>query len=255
MSIRTEIKTARLATPLAAPLTAVLAVFVASAGSAEATTVIRLSNHDMTERAEVILHGKVVAKSCRALGKGVIVTDYRLAVSRVYKDGFFRPRAMLFGGGPATEGFRIAGPSKPAQAKTYAFTTYGGVIGDRGSAIHGAATYQLKEEIFVFLSAVNKIGCRMAIGLAQGKYTIRKVEGKTLAFRDLEGLKLLDPKTRKIRAAKAEQGLPLATLVSHVTTRVGQLIALAKRTKKTKTTGATKTEKSKTGSKSTPKDN
>jgi len=169
------------------------AFVVLSLGVAEASTVLRFSPDDMTDRAAIILHGKVVAKRARHLAKGVIVTDYRLEVFDHYK------------------GFK---------GKQFAFSAYGGVLGKRGSGISGAASYRVNEEILVFLAPINKLGCRAAVGLAQGKYSIRTVEGRKLAFRDLEGLRLMDRKSGKIEEAHQEQGVVFDDLVERIKQRV-----------------------------------
>lgn len=187
--------------PLRAPVLLVpavlaCAVFALTLGVAEASTVLRFSPDDMTDRAAIILHGKVVAKRARHLAKGVIVTDYRLEVFEAYK------------------GFK---------GKQFAFSAYGGVLGKRGSGISGAASYHMNEEILIFLAPINKLGCRAAVGLAQGKYTIRTVEGRKLAFRDLEGLRLMDRQSGKIEEGhdhQQEQGVAFAELVERVKQRV-----------------------------------
>lgn len=177
-----------------AQVAALTCAFVAlSLGVAEASTVLRFSPDDMTDRAAMILHGKVVAKRARHLAKGVIVTDYRLEVFDHYK------------------GFK---------GKQFAFSAYGGVLGKRGSGISGAASYRVNEEILVFLAPINKLGCRAAVGLAQGKYTIRTVEGRKLAFRDLEGLRLMDRKSGKIEEIHQEQGVAFDDLVERIKQRV-----------------------------------
>ena len=66
---------------------------------------------------------------------------------------------------------------------------------------------------------------RSAIGLSQGKYTIRLVDGKKTAFRDLEGLQYFDPKSGETEDAKAEQGRDFAELLKSVKQRLEQLEA------------------------------
>lgn len=171
----------------------VLVGLLGLAQPADASTVLRFGTADLTDRAAVILHGKVSKLEAKDAGRGVIVTRYEINVYAAVKG---------------------------IQGKTFVFTSYGGVLGSRGSAISGAPKYQLNEEVLVFLSKTNKYGWRAAIGLAQGKYTIRKVKGKKMAFRDLEGLKLLDRRTGVVKKAKKEQGVPLDSLLKSVKDRL-----------------------------------
>lgn len=166
---------------------------------AVASTVLRFDADDLTDRATVILHGKVLTKTARSLGKGVIVTTYQVEVYKALK-----------------------GLSAEQAEKPFVFSAYGGVTAERGSGISGAANYSKDEEILVFLTGENKIGCRAAVGLAQGKYTIRKVKGKKLAFRDLEGLRLMDQKSGAIEEAKAEQGVEFDVLLAGVERRLAE---------------------------------
>ena len=159
------------------------------AGVASAATVLRFDSDDLTERAAVIVHGKVTHKTARKSKAGDILTDLRIEVTELVKG---------------------------ARGKTFSFSVYGGVLGNRGSAISGAPTFQVGEEILLFLDKTNKQGLRTAIGLSQGKYTIRVVEGTKLAFRDLEGLQYFDPKNRDTKHAKPEQGRDFAELLKSV---------------------------------------
>ncbi|MGE0708015.1 MAG: hypothetical protein AB7N76_17605 [Planctomycetota bacterium] len=174
---------------------------VAALGIARASTVLRFAPEDMTDRAAVILHAKVILKQCRHLDRGVIVTDYRLEVR------------------DALKGFR---------GDIFSFTAYGGVLGDRGGGISGDASFGLGEEVFVFLTPINKLGLRAAVGLAQGKYSIREVKGRKLAFRDLEGLQLMDRGNGKVEEAKPEQGVDFEELVARVKARLETKKAAAK---------------------------
>jgi hypothetical protein len=162
---------------------------------AQAATVLRFDVTELTKRAVVILHGKVVSKKARKSKNGDIFTDIQIEV----KDA-------------------VAG----AQGTAYAFSIYGGVLGDKGSTIAGAATYDVGEEILVFLDRANKLGLRTAIGLAQGKFTIRTVDGKKMAFRDLEDLRYYNPKTGKVIHAKPEQARPFDELLADVKRRLAK---------------------------------
>jgi hypothetical protein len=160
------------------------------ASTAMGATVLRFDLEQLTKRATVVVHGKVVSKKSRKDAKvGAVVTDLRLEVTE---------------------------PLKGMRGNKFSFTVFGGVVGDRGSAISGAPTFELGEEVLVFLDRSNKFGMRSAVGLSQGKYTIREVDGKRLAFRDLEGLQYLDKASGRVEEAKAEQGRPFDELIARV---------------------------------------
>lgn len=166
---------------------------LAAAPPASATSVIRMSVADMTDRAEVIVHGRCVRKQARMGKDDEIVTDITLEVFEAVKGELGR---------------------------SFEFTVYGGVLPERGSAIAGAPTYKTGEELLVFLGPVNDRGLRMVIGLAQGKYTIRRERGQTLAFRNLQGLSLVDAKTGETSEAEPEQGVPFEELLARVKARL-----------------------------------
>lgn len=159
------------------------------AGVANGATVLRFDSDDLTERAAVIVHGKVAAKSARKSKTGEILTDLRLDVIELVKG---------------------------ARGKTFSFSVFGGVLGNKGTAISGAPTFEVGEEILLFLDKTNDQGLRVAVGLSQGKYTIREVDGVRKAFRDLEGLRYFDPTSGETEDAKPEQGREFAELLQSV---------------------------------------
>lgn len=161
-----------------------------------ATSVLRMNLAELTEKAEVIVHARCVRKQARRSPHGEIVTDITLEVF---------------------EGV------KGEVGRTFEFTVYGGVLPERGSAIAGAPTYKTGEELLVFLGPVNARGQRMVIGLAQGKYTIRRERGKTLAFRNLQGLHLVDAKTGEAsEVTEPEQGVAFDELLARVKARLAE---------------------------------
>lgn len=179
-----------------APLALLLvAGLVAGASAVRASTVLRFELEDLCDRADVIAWGTVTSKECRQRADGAIVTDLRIETKE-----------------------RLKGAGTGALE----FTVYGGIVGQRGSAIAGSPTFEVGEETLVFLDEVNAQGCRTVIGLAQGKYTIRIVEGRRLAFRDLEGLKVMDPKTGSVEHPKPEQGIDAEELLAKVRRRVAE---------------------------------
>lgn len=172
-----------------------IAALAALAAPASASTVLRFDLDDLVDRAAVIVHGKVLDKQSRRGSDGSIVTDLRVEVEDALKG---------------------------VEGGTFKFTVFGGVLGTRGSAVAGAATFERGEEILVFLDRPNKRGVRGTIGLSQGKYTIREVDGERLAFRDLEGLRLMDRRSGEIEDAKTEQGMPFDELLERVQARLAE---------------------------------
>ncbi len=173
----------------------VIAALTTLAAPAAASTVLRFDLDDLVDRAAVIVHGKVLEKHSRRGEDGSIVTDLRVEVT----DGL-----------------------KGVRGEAFNFTVFGGVLGTRGSAVAGAATFETGEEILVFLGRPNKRGVRGTIGLSQGKYTIREVDGERLAFRDLEGLRLMDRSSGEVEEAKTEQGVPFDELLERVQARLAE---------------------------------
>ena len=158
-------------------------------GVAAGSTVLRFDTREMVERAAIVAHGKVTRLQAREAADGTILTDLEVRVAEAFKG---------------------------VRSDRFVFTVYGGVVGRRGSAIAGAAEFVLGEEVLVFLSQANRAGVRATIGLAQGKYTIREVEGQRLAFRDLEGLQLMDDSGDLEEAPASDQGVPVADLLARV---------------------------------------
>lgn len=168
-------------------------LLLASAGVAWATTVLRFTTDELCDRADVVIHGQCVAARTRDTRDGV-VTDYDV---------------------------RVLESLKGEAGAAFSFTTYGGVTETRGTFIPGAPTIKEDEELLLFLDAANKAGCRMVIGMAQGKFSVRTAEdGRKLASRNLEGLSFLDPATGEATEAKPEQAVPLDDLLGRVRARV-----------------------------------
>jgi hypothetical protein len=172
-----------------------LGLLLSAQAPATATSVVRLDVDQLSDKAEVIIHGRCVRKQARKDRQGDIVTDLTLEVF----DGL-----------------------KGDLGRTFEFTVYGGVLPERGSAIAGAPTFKTGEELLVFLGPVNARGLRMVIGLAQGKYTIRRERGKTLAFRNLQGLRLVDSETGEEHDPEPEQGVPFDELLARIKARLAE---------------------------------
>lgn len=173
------------------------AVLLGGGSAARATSVERFDLAELTSRSEVVVHGRCTKTTSRTDAKGTIVTDVELEVTEPLKGA--------------------------AAAKTFSFTVYGGIVGNRGSTICGAPTFAEGEEQLLFLSAENGAKLRTCIGLSQGKYTIRTEGDRKLAYRNLEGLTLVDRTTGEaLEPAKPDQGVPLDELVGRIRAHVGK---------------------------------
>ena len=66
----------------------------------------------------------------------------------------------------------------------------GGVVGEQGYFIPGAAQFSPNEEVLSFLTPREKDGFQWTVGLSQGKFTIQtdRVSQKKVLTRDLKGL-------------------------------------------------------------------
>lgn len=159
-----------------------IATFLGSA--ALASTVLRFSNDELTRRADVILHGKCTRAEPREGPNNMVLTDYEFDVIELVKGG-------------------------DAHDKTFKFSALGGKRADgSGFAISGAPVYAVGEECVLFLDAPHpKNGCRTAIGLAQGKFTVKTEPGtsKKHVVRDLGGLRLVD-RTGKLVGIQSADG-------------------------------------------------
>src|SRR5579863_6166316 len=106
-----------------------IALVLALTGAALGSTVLKMSNEDLTKRADVIVHGKVTKSTPRQGPQNLIVTDYELDVTEFLK----------------------APKDVKKDDKTFKFSALGGKLGDRGFAISGAPIYSIDEECILFL--------------------------------------------------------------------------------------------------------
>jgi|SRR5579871_6143706 len=173
------------------PLTAF--VFLVLAGTSAASTVLRMSNEDLAKRANTIFLGKCVEKEAKAQGS-FVVTEYVFEIEDSLK-------------GSAEKG------------KRFTFKALGGTVGDKGYAISGAPTYAKDEEVVLFLDQEHpKTGCRHAIGLAQGKFTVKldpETKKKHLV-RDLGGLTFVDASGKVDEKPAAGEKLELEAFLKEI---------------------------------------
>lgn len=148
----------------------IVAALAAMSGAATASTVLQFSNEDLTKRADVIFHGRCTSAVPKAGEGQIIITEYEFEVAQFLKGG-------------------------NAGDKKLSFRALGGTLDGRTWAISGSPTYAIDEEVVLFLDVPHpKTGCRHAIGLAQGKYSVREEADtkKKYVVRDLGGLRLTD---------------------------------------------------------------
>jgi len=168
------------------------------AGSAQATTMLALDLDALAGSADAVVRARVVKVTPRwTRDGGRIVTDVELAVTETWKGGV---------------------------ARTIVVMQPGGVVGDLGQHVEGAATFAPGEEVVLFLEAR---GDRFTVsGMAQGRFKVEASSDGTAVYarQDQAGaLRLLDPATRQ-EVAQA----PLSLSLPAMRKQVAQAAAKAK---------------------------
>ncbi|MDX2013042.1 MAG: hypothetical protein SFW67_22805 [Myxococcaceae bacterium] len=147
-----------------------LAGALAAALPAFATTLIAMDVPALTKAADVVVRGTVVRVEARwTMDRARIVTDNEILVTQVYKGNVV--------------------------AKTVVAMQPGGVVGDLGQKVHGAATFALGDEVVVFLE---RRGDRFSVvGLAQGRLTVDRSGAEPVVRGGEEELFLVDAKSHQ----------------------------------------------------------
>ena len=161
----------------------------------EATQYLPLSIAELTERADVVIQGTVAAKTSLRDENGRIYTKVEMTVAELWK------------GSLTTNRFVIALAS--------------GILGDRGVAASGEATYEVGEEAVAFL-VLNHRGEGVTIGLIQGKFavTVEPGTGAKLARNIFHGAHAGFEAQRQIQAGLAPTRLTVTDLKTQVQGRV-----------------------------------
>lgn len=115
--------------------------------SVHATIMVPLPVEDLSQRAELILHGTVQSKACLKDADGNIITRISFKVSEVWKGNL--------------------------TTNTFTIIHGGGTVDGLTTVVAGQAEYQIGEEVVVFLR-LNERGEGVSIGLAQGKFRVWK---------------------------------------------------------------------------------
>jgi hypothetical protein len=106
---------------------------------------VPLSIEELTDQADLVVHGRVEQMSCQRNDQGRICTSVTLHVSEVWKGAM--------------------------EAQTLEVVLSGGVLGERRVAVSGQVEYEIGEEIVGFY-VLNDRGQAVTIGLAQGKFHV-----------------------------------------------------------------------------------
>lgn len=170
---------------------AICAGLLALAIQLGATQYLALSITELTDRADLVLQGKVAAKTCLRDETGRIYTRVEIEVSEVWK------------GSLTTNRFIIALAS--------------GILGDQGVAVSGEATYDVGEEMVAFL-VLNHRGEGVTLGLIQGKFDVivEPGTGAKLARNIFHGAHAGFEAQRQIQAGLAPTRLTVTSLKAQV---------------------------------------
>jgi len=156
-----------------------------------AGTALELDIEGLSQRADLILEGRVLSSRGRLSARGLIETEYVLAVDRT-----------LWGPERSTRVIRLPG----------------GVLPDgRGLMLPGMPRITPGEDVLLFLTGPSPDGMRMPVGLAQGKF--RRVldrSGARVLVREQSDLTLVNANTGAVREADGHSIMLYAEVVARV---------------------------------------
>ncbi len=179
---------------------AFLLAVLALAAPLFATTIVVLSDDDLVDRAQRIVHGDVVSKRAAALPDGRIYTEY-----------VFRPRELLKGAAEADG--------------TVVFREWGGELGNVRYVIPGAGEFAAGEEVVAFLGEADpRFGVGFTVGLSLGKFRVTREPGAPPRVRRAlaRGADLVDPATgRRVEPTDEGPGRDLDAFKAAIRARVG----------------------------------
>jgi hypothetical protein len=132
---------------------------------AQAAAVLQQSFEEMTARSDLVVRG-VAGRSRAAWEAGRIVTSTEVSVVELIKG----------------EPHRLVEVRQP-----------GGVVGDVGQRVEGAATFRLGEEAVLFLQRPRRGKGYVVLGMSAGKVRLQKTSLGTVAVRELEGIAFVAP--------------------------------------------------------------
>ena len=138
---------------------------LAGASTAGATTVMKLSLHDLAKNSDTIVRATVVDQTSRYDANKEIYTYFTLRVLEPVKGS--------------------------GKDQVITIRQIGGVVGTIASIVPGTPSFKKGEEVVVFLTQKDAAGYPWVMGLQQGKYTVTADEnGQKNVRNELVGLKL-----------------------------------------------------------------
>lgn len=161
------------------PRRLIAAVLLLAPLSAVATVVMALTMEELTSRSPLVVRGTVHRVDVQwSEGRHRIWTYAEVVVSETLK------------GAPRT---------------TVLVKQPGGIIGDVGEHVSGAARFAPGEEVVLFLEpAVDEPGAFVPFSMAASKVTLSLKGGKRLAVRDLSGIAFAAPGRRGLMELKVD---------------------------------------------------
>jgi len=153
-----------------------------------------LAIEELTDRADLVLHGTILEKHCERDSAGRIYTKLALQVEEAWK-------------------------GKPA-ANPFVFVQAGGILGAERVVVSGQPEYQPGEEVVLFLIR-NQFGEGVVIGLVQGKFDVWKdpATGEKLACNLFHGERPGRSGGIGLAGAPATERLSLTNLKSRIAVR------------------------------------
>ncbi|MEC8511430.1 MAG: hypothetical protein VX015_04735 [Planctomycetota bacterium] len=192
--------------PVFAIAVGLTAGFVASAlspalrGSSEAGTVLQMTLEEAFERSELVVEGTVVASVCGQDVRGVIYTDWTVAVNRTFWGTEEAQRTIRLPGGVLASG--------------------------KGMVVPGMPRLSVGEDVVLLIGAASPEGMQLPTGLSQGKYRIvTSTDGERTAIRTGEHVSLVT--ARRTRAANGLDMMPFPDLVARLEARAQARLAAA----------------------------
>jgi len=106
---------------------------------------VPLMIEQLTKQSELVLHGRVLSKSCQRDSEGRIYTKVELTVAEVWKGSI--------------------------SAQPFTIVHGGGILGDNRVTVSDQVDFEPGEEVVVFL-VINQNGEGVSLGMAQGKFHV-----------------------------------------------------------------------------------
>lgn len=138
------------------------------------------SVEQLTERAQVVIHGTVRERIIERDDSGRVYAKVRVAVAESWK-------------GAAGNDFTVV--------------QSGGILGDRAHHVDGQEALEVGEEVVLFL-VLNQHKQGLVIGLSQGKFKVREQSGEKLVQNLFHGRDPKAPLKLKSLKAKVKGGRP-----------------------------------------------